>query len=165
MRASCLFLMSPDPRRPRLHVDFSLSNVNGLSDWLIDRAGPESIVTPISELPNLHFIPAGKGVTFPSEALSSTKLQVLLEKWKSEYDTVLVDSAPILAVSDSLPLARLADATILVARAGVTPLKALKRTRSILVRAHARILGVVLNDSSVGQDTGYYGKNSYGYYE
>jgi succinoglycan biosynthesis transport protein ExoP len=160
-----VLLVDADLRRPRLHVDFRLSNVNGLGDWLIDRAGPESIVTPISELPNLHFIPAGKGVTFPSEALSSTKLQVLLEKWKSEYDTVLVDSAPILAVSDSLPLARLADATILVARAGVTPLKALKRTRSILVRAHARILGVVLNDSSVGQDTGYYGKNSYGYYE
>ena len=52
-----------------------------------------------------------------------------------------------------------------LARAGITPLKALKRTRSILFRAHARILGVVLNDSSVGQDTGYYGKNSYGYYE
>jgi len=160
-----VLLIDADLRRPRLHTGFSVSNVNGLNDWLIDRAGPESIVTPIPELSNLHFIPAGKGATFPSEVLSSTKLQALLEQWKSEYDTVLVDSAPILAVSDSLPLARLADATVLVARAGVTPLKALKRTRSILVRAHARILGVVLNDSSVGQDTGYYGKNSYGYYE
>ncbi|MFT4113473.1 GumC family protein [Silvibacterium sp.] len=160
-----ILVIDADLRRPRLHVDFNVSNTNGLSDWLIDRAGPETIIAPIQDLPNLHFIPAGKGTTFPSEALSSAKLQALLEQWKREYDTVLIDSAPMLAVSDSLPLARLADATILVARAGSTPLKALKRTRAILVRAHARILGVVLNDSNVGQDTGYYGKNSYGYYE
>ncbi|MDE1178853.1 MAG: polysaccharide biosynthesis tyrosine autokinase [Edaphobacter sp.] len=160
-----VLVLDADLRRPRLHVDFNVSNVNGISDWLIDRADSTSVISPIEDLPNLHFIPSGPSTAFPGEALASQKFQMLLEQWKGEYDNVLIDSAPLLVVSDSLPLARIADATVLVVRAGFTPESAVKRVKSILLRAHARIVGVVLNDSTIGQDTGYYGKNSYGYYE
>jgi polysaccharide biosynthesis transport protein len=92
-------------------------------------------------------------------------LHVLLEAWRQEYDSVILDSAPVLLVSDSLPIANMADTTILIARAGVTPLKALMRSRAILTRAHARIAGVLLNDTtSTGQEYGYYGKGGYEYY-
>ncbi len=160
-----VLLVDADLRRPTLDKILGVPSSAGLTDWMIDRGGPESILQPVPELPNLHFIPAGRSITFPSEALASLKLRGLLEQWEKEYDNVLVDSAPLLTVSDSLPLASWVDSVILVARAGKTPVKALVRVKAILKRAHARIAGVLLNDiSHAGKDTGYYGKGGYDYY-
>ncbi|GGH09216.1 GumC family protein [Silvibacterium dinghuense] len=160
-----VLIIDADLRRPTLHKIFGVSNTIGISDLLIDRGTSKDIAQPIEELPNLHFLPAGKSVAFPSETLASSKLRMQLEEWKKEYDIVLLDSAPLLTVSDSLPLATWADTTVLVARAGVTPLKALARTKAILLRAHARISGVLLNDiSHANEDSGYYGKDGYAYY-
>ncbi len=160
-----VLLVDADLRRPTLHTIFGVSNLQGLSNWLIGQSGAENIIVPVEELPNLHFLPAGQQSTFSSESLASSKFHTLLEQWERDYDTVLVDSAPLLTVSDSLPLASWADSIILVARAGHTPLKALIRTKAILIRAHARIAGVLLNDiSNAGEDSGYYGKGGYDYY-
>jgi polysaccharide biosynthesis transport protein len=164
-RGAKVLIIDSDLRRPTMHVVLGVPNKLGLSDFLIDRASAEDIQTPIPELPNLHFISAGTNLTFPSESLASAKLQSLLQQWKEEYDNVILDSAPVLLVSDSLPIANMADTTILIARAGVTPFKALMRSRAILARARARIAGVLLNDtSSTGQGSGYYGKDGYDYY-
>jgi polysaccharide biosynthesis transport protein len=164
-RGARVLVIDSDLRRPTMHTVLGVPNKLGLSDFLIDRATAEDIQTPVPDLPNLKFISAGSNLTFPSESLSSAKLHTLLEQWKAEYDNVILDSAPVLLVSDSLPIANVADATILIARAGLTPLKALMRSRAILARAHARIAGVLLNDTtSTGQEYGYYGKDGYDYY-
>jgi capsular exopolysaccharide synthesis family protein len=160
-----VLVIDADLRRPTLHQIFGVANRQGLSDHLVDSNLPQLILQPIPELPNLHFLPAGQHTAFPSEMLGAARLRQELEQWAKEYDNVLMDSAPLLTVGDSLPLATWADTTVMVARAGLTPLKALIRGRAILLRAHARIAGVVLNDiSHAGQDSGYYGKDGYGYY-
>jgi polysaccharide biosynthesis transport protein len=160
-----VLLVDADLRRPTLHKYFGVPNTAGLSDSILGEADGAAIVAPIPFLPELHFLPAGGKVSLPSEALGSMKFQTMFNEWEKQYDTVVFDSAPVLSVSDTVPLASWADSVVLVVRAGVTPLSALQRTKTILKRAHVRIAGVVLNDSSNRMgDYGYYAKYDDGYY-
>jgi len=87
----------------------------GLSDALSGPREP-AIVTPFRELPKLSVIPAGPAPTYPAELLGSGRMQTLVKAWSENYDYVLIDSPPILAVADAFILSRLADTTLLVAR-------------------------------------------------
>jgi Mrp family chromosome partitioning ATPase len=88
----------------------------------------------------------------------------IMKSWIKNYDHVIIDTPPILSVSDSLALAREADGVVLVVRAGRTPKKALLRSRDLLLRMQARILGVVLNAVDMGVGGSYYNySNAYGY--
>jgi polysaccharide biosynthesis transport protein len=160
-----VLLVDADLRRPTLHRYFGVANTAGVSDAIIGEVSEAVVGIPIPALPELHFLPAGGKVSLPSEALGSMKFHAMLKEWEQQYDTVIFDSAPVLSVSDTVPLASWADAVVLVVRAGVTPLSALQRTKTILRRAHVRIAGVVLNDISnqIG-DYGYYAKYDDGYY-
>ena len=160
-----VLLVDADLRRPMLHRYFGVTNTSGLSDAILGDAATATIVTPIPDLENLQFLPAGSRISLPSEALGSMKFHGLLQDWQEQYDTVILDSAPILSVSDTLPLASWSDAVVLMVRAGATPLGALQRTKTILRRAHVRIAGVVLNDVATQTgDYGYYAKYDDGYY-
>jgi succinoglycan biosynthesis transport protein ExoP len=160
-----VLLVDADLRRPTLHLYFGVANTVGLSDAILGDASRAMVTTPIHDLENLHFLPAGGKVSLPSEALGSMKFNAMIKEWEERYDTVIFDSAPVLSVSDTVPLASWTDAVVLMARAGFTPLSALQRTKTVLTRAHARIAGVVLNDitSQIG-DYGYYAKYDDGYY-
>jgi Mrp family chromosome partitioning ATPase len=100
----------------------------------------------------------------PSEALGSTKFYSLLQQWENDFDYIIVDSAPLLIVSDSLPLASWVDAVILVTRYNVTPMGPLKRIRDVLRHSNAHVAGAVINDVPAtgthyyggGYDSGYY---------
>jgi Mrp family chromosome partitioning ATPase len=89
----------------------------------------------------------------------------MMRQWAEQYDRVIIDTAPILAVSDSLAPAARADAVLLVVRAGVTRKKALMRTRELLRRVNAHLLGAVVNDIDMRKDSyyDYSGPYSYGY--
>jgi succinoglycan biosynthesis transport protein ExoP len=160
-----ILLVDADLRRPTLHGYFGVANTAGVSDAILGEADAAEIVTPIAELLNLEFLPAGGRVSLPSEALGSMKFHAMLKEWEARYDTVIFDTAPVLSVSDTVPLASWADAVVLVTRASITPMSALQRTKAILRRAHVRVAGVVLNDitSRIG-DYGYYAKYDRGYY-
>jgi capsular exopolysaccharide synthesis family protein len=165
-KGSRVLLIDADLRRPGLHRQLGGESESGVANRLMDENQGLIIQTPIPELPNLHFLPAGTKASLPAEILGSVKLHNLLEEWSTEYDHIIIDSAPILTVSDSLPLASWADAVVLVARAGVTPYKALLRTKSMLRRAHAHIAGIVLNDApDAGTEYGYYRKDNNDYYK
>jgi Mrp family chromosome partitioning ATPase len=148
-----------------LHKYFGLADAAGVSEAILGEANAAEIVTPIAELPNLEFLPAGARVSLPSEALGSMKFHTMFKEWEQRYDTVIFDSAPVLSVSDTVPMASWSDAVVLVVRAGLTPISALQRTKAVLRRAHVRIAGVVLNDttSRLGEYS-YYAKYDYGYY-
>jgi succinoglycan biosynthesis transport protein ExoP len=158
-----VLLVDADLRRPALHSKFGVENKRGLSDLILGDDTAESFINPLSDLDNLFLLTAGNKVALPSEALGSNKFYSLLQRWEQEFDYIIVDSAPLLIVSDSLPLASWADALILVTRYNMTPLGALKRIRDVLRHTNAQVAGVVINDIAVTQ-TGYYGGYGSGYY-
>lgn len=159
-----VLLIDGDLRRPTLHLQFGISTADvGLSDFLLGEVSQPPFLQPLPGLPSLQLLPAGKKVALPSEMLGSTKFRTSLDQWKAEFDVVVIDSAPLLVVSDSLPLSSWVDAMVLVARYNVTPMKVLKRVRTVLARGNANVAGLILNDLSSG--TSDYGGYSYGYGE
>lgn len=159
-----VLVIDADLRRPTLHKMFGADNKVGLSELILQEVEVPNFRTPLPNLPGLTLLTAGKQVPLPSEALGSLRFYTLLQEWEKHFDYVIVDSAPLLIVSDTLPLAKWVDALILVARYNVTPMSALRRVRDILNRSDANVSGVVINDHPASK-AGYYGGYGYGYYK
>jgi succinoglycan biosynthesis transport protein ExoP len=159
-----VLVIDADLRRPTLHLQFGVENNDGLSSLILGDDVVAPFVNPLPELENLFILPAGAKTPLPSEALGSTKFYSLLQQWEKDFDYIIVDSAPLLIVSDSLPLASWVDAVILVTRYNVTPMGPLKRIRDVLRHSNAHVAGVVINDMPAtgtqyyggGYDSGYY---------
>ena len=137
----------------------------GLSEALSGSAAP-FIVTPFSDLPNLSALTAGAVPKYPSELLGSKRMQTLSEDWAAQYDYVLIDSPPVLAVSDAIILSRYADTTLLVTRHGQSTQKSLERAYRTLSKSDRSSIGVVVNGvrrDSVSFDE-FYGYKGTGYY-
>jgi polysaccharide biosynthesis transport protein len=124
--------------------DPSDQDLIGLSDAL-SGSGEPSIITPFSQIPNLSVIPAGSTPSYPAELLGSDKMRDLVEAWSADYDYMLIDSPPILAVADALILSRLTDTTLLVARHGRSTQKSLERAYKTLHEIESGNVGVVVN--------------------
>lgn len=150
-------LIDSDLRRPSLHK--ALLSVEtlppGLTDYFSGNSRLPSIIIP-TEIENLSLIPAGRRAPNPAELLSSADIPKLLAQLLKRYDRIVIDSAPVNAVSDTLIMAPHADKTILVIRAGKTPRKAILRSVHLLQKAQAKVAGFVLNRLPTGRAAGYY---------
>jgi succinoglycan biosynthesis transport protein ExoP len=165
-RGAHVLLVDTDLRRPALHQRLRISNDKGLSSWLLGEETSGAVFTPLSSHPSLEVIPSGPKIASPAEALGSNRFRELLEQWERQYDFIVLDSAPVLSVSDAFPAASWVDSVLMIARYGTTPARALVRSITALRRANARISGVVLNAMPHRAEeyyyyTGYSGK----YYE
>ncbi len=158
-----VLVVDADFRRPMQHKIFSLDRkTKGLSAVLAGQATLEQ-ATEHTGLENLDVITCGPDVPNPAEMLNSESFTRIIEKLTSQYDRILVDSPPVMAVTDALILAAVCDVTILVLRAGASMRKISMQAREGLASVDARVLGAVVNDvSHKGSRYGYYGR--YGYY-
>jgi polysaccharide biosynthesis transport protein len=159
-----VLLLEADLRRPVQRKRLGLEEKGGLSVMLSDREAANCIV-PLPDHPNLHILPAGPVPPYPTELLASERMQTMLKEWRKKFDFVVVDSPPILPVSDSLILEELVDATVLLARVGSTTRAALGRAYKLLLM-HQKdpakpAVGVLLNFVPF-RSAAYYGY--YGYY-
>ncbi|HVZ61901.1 MAG TPA: polysaccharide biosynthesis tyrosine autokinase [Terriglobales bacterium] len=162
-----VLLVDADLRRPSAHKHFGIKQTNlGLSSLLSGQSTPEEVYTSIPDLPNLTFIPAGRQAPHPAELLSSAQMSQYLEKWRTEFDHVIVDTAPILSVTDPVLLSVQADAVMMVVRAGVTRVSALKHAWQMLSQVNANVMGVVVNGLNFNDESSYYyyGSRYSGYY-
>jgi polysaccharide biosynthesis transport protein len=142
-----VLLIDADLRRGSLHRVFGLPDQNfGLSSSLAQPDLQKEVPVPFLELPSLHVLATGPRPPNPAEMLSSIRMEERVRQWTQQFDRVVMDSAPLLAVSDTQALAARADAVVLVARAGVTRKRALIRARDLLWRINAPVTGVVVND-------------------
>lgn len=162
-RREKVLLVDTDLRRGTTHLKFGLSNRAGLSSVLAREAGREAYEQPLPDLPNLKVLSRGPIPPNPGEMLASQSMEEILKQWRNEYDRVILDSSPILAVSDSLSLAPLADNVMILVRSGVTRKKALLRTRDLLRRTGARISGLVINDADLRLEHYYTYSRGYSY--
>jgi capsular exopolysaccharide synthesis family protein len=152
-----VLVIDADLRRPRVHEIFRVSNERGLSDLLCE---PPSSDEPIgliqrTEIPNLFVLPAGPASHAASHLLYSPKYPELLERFKEEFDMVLIDTPPMLPMTDARIAGRSADAVILVARAGKTTRDAILAAKERLSEDSTRVLGMVLNSWNSRQSWGH----------
>jgi capsular exopolysaccharide synthesis family protein len=160
---SKVVIVDCDMRKPYCHRSTGVENKPGFVRCLTGHVELADAILPVPGVPNLSVIPCGPVPPNPAEVLSSPVTGELLNKLRSQFEYVLVDSPPLLSVSDSRILSTLTDAVVLVTRAYSTPFDIVRRARALLQGSGARILGVALN--SVDPRKGGYGYGyGYGYY-
>jgi len=164
-RGEKVLLVDADLRLGKLARVFGLSGSNiGLSTVLAKPGIYREIPVPLPELPTLHVLPTGPRPPNPAEMLSSVRMGEQLRQWAQEYDRIVLDTSPLLAVSDTQSMAVYADAVVLVTRARMTRKRALLRARDMLARINAPIAGVVVNDVDQRLENFYtYHYGAYGY--
>ena len=145
-------IIDADFRRPKVHNFFGLDNSKGLSSLLSGVTDFDGTVKK-STHPGLDVITSGSMPPNPAQLLNSPRMRELIKVLSAKYDYVIIDSAPVLGMSDSLILSVLVESVILVVKSGSTPADALTQTYKLLNNVNAKILGVVVN--GVGQKTKY----------
>jgi len=157
-------IVDSDLRKPRQARIFGIGSGNGpgLSNYLSANIEPEEIIKP-TDVANLHLITSGPLPDNPIELLTSEKMDTLVAFLRRSFDFVLFDAPPLLAVSDALAMGPMADAIILVARGGRTPIPAMKQAKQKLDAHKLKCLGVILNGVDLVEQDGYYAKQYYDY--
>ena len=150
-----VLLIDCDMRRPTVHKIFKLSNIKGVSDYLIGEVALDKVKNNVS--PFLDVLPSGTIPPNPSELLGSKKMKKFLEEMGEQYDYILLDAPPVMAVTDAQVLSTLSSGVILVVASGKAQRELAKRSKELLEAVGANIIGAVLTCIDV--------KNTqYGYY-
>ncbi|WP_052109688.1 polysaccharide biosynthesis tyrosine autokinase [Knoellia sinensis] len=144
-----------DLRRPRLLNYLGLPGSVGLTDVLIGRYTVDDVLQPFGDQ-SLSVLGAGASPPNPSELLGSTAMRTLLDDLRRRFDYVLVDGAPILPVTDSSVLTRLADGALVVAGSGIVNKTQFEDALETLETVNGTVLGVVLNRMPRESRGGYY---------
>jgi capsular exopolysaccharide synthesis family protein len=161
-------LVDADLRKPTVHKVFGVSSRLGLSSVIVGDATPEAAIQD-SGLPGLSIIPCGPLPPNPAELLTSPRFDELLGLLRERYDFVIVDTPPLLAVTDPSVVAARVDGVLLTLRRNKNDRPTAERARQILTTLGANVLGVVVNalarrDNGGGYG-GYGGYDQYGYGE
>jgi capsular exopolysaccharide synthesis family protein len=159
-------IIDADLRRPSLMRHLKIEN---------DRPGLVELLTGLCEidevifreqLPGVSIILSGRIPPNPAELLGSTEMENLVDRLAGQFDYVLIDSPPILPVTDSVILSRFVDGVVFVVKGGSTPRKVARDAKNRLLNVGARLLGVILNDVDVTNgDYYYYNRYYYAYYK
>ena len=151
-----VLLIDADLRRGYLHKYFDRETTPGLTELLTSQASSEQSIYK-TEIPNLDFISRGKNLGNPSELLSSQKFKDLLEELSQQYDHIIMDTPPALAVTDGVIISQYAGVNLIVARYAKTHMKELELTANRFEQAGNKVNGVILNDiqASIGGSYGY----------
>ena len=158
-------LIGMDLRKPRLYQEFGLSNKVGVSSYLVGKASIDEIIQPSGKLPNLDVITAGPVPPNPAELIASERCTQMFEELKERYDYIIVDTPPLLWVTDALLLMKHVDTSIFVVRQDVSNKKAFESVISDLERRKYSV-SLVVNGINYQGSYGYrysYGYGGYGY--
>lgn len=145
-------LVDCDLRRPRLHAVFRRRNDFGVTSALLDRSVQDDIVFE-TEVPNLWLAPTGPIPPNPAELLHSEAFRAVLNRLKERFDRVIIDSPPIIAVTDATVLSTLVDGVVVVVRASKTTKDLVRRALKSLRDVGSQVVGVVLNAADVEEES------------
>jgi polysaccharide biosynthesis transport protein len=158
-----VILLDCDMRNPRAHRALNLENVGGMSSFLSGNSDLSSLIQQ-TDIPNLFAVPAGRIPPNPAELLSSPRMKQGLVLLSEYFVHIIIDSPPVLSVTDARILGTMADGVVLVIKGGSTPKEAVRRTKRLLQEVHAHVVGTLLNNVDVhSADYYYYAKYYYGY--
>jgi capsular exopolysaccharide synthesis family protein len=156
-----VLLIDCDLRRPRLHRVFGKSNDAGVTSALIGSGDIKGVIQK-TEVPNLWVVPAGPLPPNPAELLHSDAFARLLKELSSDFDRVIIDSPPVVPVTDAAVLCNRTDGAVLVVQASKTTRDLARRGARALTDVGGHIIGVALN--AVDLKSGHYGYEQYYYY-
>jgi capsular exopolysaccharide synthesis family protein len=161
-----VLLIDADLRRPAVHKAFKILHTRGISTYLSSRTPIEELIIKLP-IQNLSVLPAGPIPPNPAELISSDRMKDLLRQLSAMYDHILIDSPPLVSVTDPVILSTMVDGTILVVQSGKSTRELVRRARADLAGVGSKIFGVVLNNVDVkaeGYDDYYYARyyQSYG---
>lgn len=156
---SKVILIDCDLRKPSVHKNFKISNMVGLSELLLGKVELKDAVQQRND--NLFVLTSGKIPPNPAEMLASSAMTDLIEKLREEYDVIILDSAPVGAVTDAQILSTKVDGTILVTRAERTKRDVVLEAENSLKKVGANLIGSVLHgvENSKGKYYYYYGND------
>ncbi len=159
-----VILIDADIRKGRVSNFFKVKNAPGLVDYLSGQASLEEITHTSVHNNNLTFIPSGTRTPRPYELLESEEMKALLQELKAKYDYVILDTPPLVVVSDALALTSEVNGTIVVCRHESSYVKDIANTLDKLNFAKANVLGVVVNGYNNSKVKSSYHSNRYNQY-
>jgi len=157
-----ILIVDSDLRRPSMHRYLKVSNNIGLTNYLLGQATIDEVIQT-TEIPSLHFIPSGKLPSSSMGILSSAKMKEFVAEMKSRYDYVFLDAPPIMGVSDATVLASMVDMCVLVVQYRKYPQMMTQRAKEMVTKVGGELVGVVLNNINISQDSYYYYYSGYYY--
>jgi len=150
-----VLVIDADLRKPTLHHTFGLTNRWGLTSVMVGQAPLEQAIQDIN-VENLWCLTAGPLPPNPSEMLASNKMTALIENLKKEFDIILFDTPPVIAVTDAQIVASKCDGVVLVIDYGNVKKEIALKAKQLLELAHANLLGVVINNKKHTKHKEYY---------
>lgn len=160
-----VLIIDADMRRGYLHKYFNHDNRPGLAEYLNTQQTLDSIIKP-TEIPHLDVITRGKSPVNPSELLSSAKFAAMFEQLSPMYDHIIIDTPPVLAVTDGIIISQYAGVNLVIARYAKSQMKELELTVNRFEQVGVKVNGFILNDiqrGSGGYGYGYGYNYAYGY--
>lgn len=149
-----VLIIDCDLRKPSLHRKFNVSNEEGLTDVLVGTSKLNNVMKKIDD--NLYLLTTGTLPPNPAEIIGSNTMENFLEQCKINFDYIILDTPPILPVTDSKLLAIKADATVVVVRSEVSKSKHVSQAFKELEKVNANIIGTILNDVEMYSEKLYY---------
>ena len=157
-----VLLIDADMRRGYMHKYFDIDVKPGLSELLSGQADLSQVLHK-TQVANLDVITRGKSPTNPSEMLSSTRFKDLLEKFQTQYDHIIIDTPPVLAVTDGIIISQYTGVNLIVARYAKSHMKELELTVNRFEQAGVKVNGFILNDIQRSSGGGYGYNYAYAY--
>ncbi|UTH12657.1 CpsD/CapB family tyrosine-protein kinase [Macrococcoides canis] len=156
-----VLLIDGDLRKPTVQYTFETKNVFGLSNLITDQININQAVQN-TQVENLSIMTSGPIPPNPSELLASKRFKELLSNFEEYFDMIIIDTPPVLAVTDAVIMSTLVDGTILVTNVETNNKHHLMKAKEVLQKSDANILGIVLNNVEKSSKDDYYYYEYYG---
>ena len=155
-----VLIVDCDLRRPRVHVHFSVPNLQGVTNYLSGESDLDALFQSFDKLPNLKVLPSGPVPPNPAELLGSDEMRKLLNLLSERFTHIIIDSPPAISFTDASILSTMVDGVMLVVHGGRSSRAVVRRAKQQLVDVGANIFGIVLNNIKAESQDYYYA----GYY-
>lgn len=152
-----------DIRKPKILTHLNMPKHSGLTNYLLGKSAIEDLPVKVEGMDNLYVLPCGPVPPNPAELLLDSRIDELFVWLRQNFDTVIMDTAPVGMVSDAMTLSRYADATLYIVRQGHTFKKQIGMIDEFYTQGKLPRIAIILNDVKVKTGYGYYGYGRYGY--
>jgi len=148
-------ILDCDLRKPTQHKIFNLTSTIGVTNIVVSDMKLDQVAQP-TEIENLHVVTSGPIPPNPSELVGSKKMAALISTAGEAYDIVLVDSPPVVTVTDASLLSTMVDGVLLLVKTASTKIEMVQESKALLERVNAKIIGVILNQVDANGSNYYY---------